>query len=92
MAILFIAFISIFALDVLGEPQWYLALFMHLIPSFILTFFIIIAWKNELIGGFLFLASGITMMIFFHSVAIAIPAFVIGILFISNGFWLKLLK
>jgi len=81
LAIIYIVFFSIFALDVFNQPQWPLALFMHLIPSFILTFITLIAWKQEKTGGFLFLASGIIMIIFFHSVTIAVPAFIIGLLF-----------
>ena len=84
LSILFIAFISIFALDVLGEPQWFLALIMHLIPSFILIVITIIAWKFSKIGGFLFLAAGTAMFLFFHSITIAVPAFVIGILFLKK--------
>jgi hypothetical protein len=82
LAILFIAFISIFALDVFSEPHWYLALFMHLIPSFILTLITIIAWKKEKLGGILFLILAVIMGWFFHSVFLAIPNLIIGFLFI----------
>ena len=82
LAILFIAFISVFALDVFQEKQWYLALLMHLIPSFILIILTIIAWKHERMGGFLFLSAGLVMLIFFHSLIIALPAFIIGAIFI----------
>jgi hypothetical protein len=81
LAILFIVFISMFALDVFDGPQWPLALFMHLIPSFILIILTIIAWKKELTGGILFLISSIIMLIFFHSIIISLPAFIIGLLF-----------
>jgi hypothetical protein len=68
-AILFILFISVFALDVFTEPNWALALFMHLIPSFILIiltglgmgiFFhsIIFAIPSVVIGVFFFVSSG----------------------------------
>jgi hypothetical protein len=82
LAILFIVFFSVFALDVFQEKQWYLALLMHLIPSFILVILTIIAWKHERIGGFLFLSAGLIMSIFFHSPTIALPAFIIGAIFI----------
>ena len=86
LAILFIAFISIFALDVLGEPRWLLALFMHLIPSFVLAGLTVIAWKNSGVGGWLFLIVGVMMAIFYHSMVIAVPACVIGIFFLADGF------
>jgi hypothetical protein len=58
LAILFAAFISIFALDVLGEDLWYLALLIHLIPTFILIAVIVLSWKYPLTGGLFFLAAG----------------------------------
>jgi hypothetical protein len=88
LAILYIAFISMFALDVFEMPQWYLALFMHLIPSFILIILTIIAWKNELIGGILFLAAGLVMTYFFNTVGIVIPVYIVGLLFLT-GVYLK---
>jgi len=91
LAILFIAFVSIFALDVFNEPQWFLALFMHLIPSFILIILTIIAWKHEQLGGFIFIIIGSLMLIssHFESIIISVPAIVIGALFILNNLWLK---
>ena len=87
LAVLFIAFISMFALDVFGEPQWFLALLMHLIPSFILIFLTAIAWKHEQLGGLLFIAGGIFMLVSsrFESLIISIPVIVIGILFLGKA-------
>lgn len=82
LAILFNCFLGLFALDVFEEPQWYLALFMHLIPNFILAILTIVAWKQEKIGGILFILLGIVMSFFFHSLYIAIPVFITGILFL----------
>jgi hypothetical protein len=59
LSILFIAFISLFALDVLGEPKWFLALLIHLIPSFILAFLTMIAWKYDLVGALVFFCSAL---------------------------------
>jgi hypothetical protein len=86
LAILFILFISIFAFDVFEQPKWFLALFMHLIPSFLLVFATIIAWKHERIGGFIFLAFGVLLLIFtnFKSMIVCIPAFIIGVLFLCE--------
>jgi len=59
LAILFILFISLFALDVFGEDLGFLntaiALFMHLIPSLVLTGLLILAWKKPKLGGGLFI-------------------------------------
>ena len=90
LAILFIAFISMFALDVFGEPQWFLALFMHLIPSLILIGITLVAWRHERVGGFLFLVIGLVMMSFYHSPIIASPAFVIGVLFLGRNYLLQI--
>jgi len=84
LSFLYIAFISVFALDVFSEPQWLVGLFMHLIPSFILVGITTIAWKNEKLGGFLFIGAGIFFLLFTHfeSILIVFPGFFIGVLFI----------
>jgi hypothetical protein len=55
LAILFAAFLSVFALDVFGEGYWFWgtirALFMHLIPTMIVLAALIIAWRWEGVGG-----------------------------------------
>ena len=82
-AILYILFFSIFALDVFSDPHWFIALFMHLIPSSILLIITIVAWKRARLGGILFFLAGICISIFYHSFAVAVPAFVISVLFLS---------
>jgi hypothetical protein len=72
---------SVFALDVFEEARWPIALLMHLIPSIILSILTFISWKNRRLGGFLFLIAAIVMALFFHSPTIAIPVFIIAILF-----------
>ncbi len=68
-----IFFISIFAADasVPGLSLWKQIgdFFLHLIPSFILIIFLLIAWKWELAGGIFFLVIGIGMspVIFLHN-------------------------
>jgi hypothetical protein len=86
LVILFIAFISLFAFDVFNEPQWFLALLIHLIPSFTLTAITFLAWRHERSGGFLFLATALTMAVFFRSVIIAVPVFITGLLFITQDY------
>lgn len=57
--ILFVLFISMFALDIfeMGLGFWgtLLGLFMHLIPSFILIAALLLAWKQEWIGALLYI-------------------------------------
>lgn len=88
LAILFIVFISLFAIDVLGKPQWFLALIMHLIPSFILIILTAIAWKYEQLGGVIFIFIGFIMLISsrFESLIISIPAIILGILFLIRKY------
>jgi len=101
ICILAILFISLFALDAFehGITIWQKigAFLRHLIPSFILLIFLIIAWKWELIGGIIFMAIGLgfSPYIFMHNyksvglslLAIAcinMPFVVAGILFLIN--------
>ena len=95
LGVLFILFISIFALDVFdaGLDFWgtIVALFMHLIPSFALLITLAVAWKWEIVGGIGFLLLGaayiFTMTGFPSSVYLVIsgPAFLIGLLFILDA-------
>ena len=91
LSVLFIAFISVFALDVFGEPQWFLALLIHLIPSYLLIAITVIAWRQETLGGSLFLIAGLILLIFTHfeALIIGIPAFVIGALFLGKKYFSK---
>lgn len=64
LAIAGILFISMFALDVFvpGEP-WHrvaIALFMHLLPSFVLLAILVIAWRVEWLGGAIFVLAGLS--------------------------------
>ncbi len=90
LAILFIIFISLFALDVFGETNWPFALFMHLIPSYIVVALTVIAWNNERIGGALFIVGGLLFMAVsrFEGFVIYVPAILVGLLFLYSG-WLK---
>lgn len=87
LAVLFIGFISMFTLDVLGEPNWLPMLFIHLIPSYFLIAITIVAWKHNQLGGFLFLAAGLALLIFIHlgTFIVWMPAFIIGILFLVSN-------
>ncbi len=63
LSIAFIAFLSLFALDVfegnLGFWRTALALIMHLIPVFVLIVALILAWRWEWIGAALYGAAGL---------------------------------
>ncbi len=98
ICILAILFISIFAADAFESGLS--AVLIHLIPSFVLITFLIIAWKWEFIGGIIFtlIGLGLTPFIFMlnynrnHSIWISLqtilvitfPFIVVGILFIVS--------
>ena len=69
LVILFTAFISLFALDVFAEGYTFwetlVALFMHLIPSFLLIIALVVAWRWERVGGLLFIGLGILFLFWF---------------------------
>ncbi len=68
--ILAILFVSMFALDSFAPGltlgQQLAAFFMHLIPSFVLIAFLVIAWKWELIGGIIFMVIGLGLSPFIY--------------------------
>lgn len=73
ICILAILFVSLFAADAFapGLTIWQQlgAFLMHLIPSFVLLAFLIVAWKWELIGGIIFtvIGVGLSPFIFLHN-------------------------
>jgi hypothetical protein len=96
LVILFTAFVVLFASDVFSEDytllESLLALFIHLIPVYILVGVILIAWNYELIGGIIFILFGLLYfaLVYFRqglvgvSFVMILPLIVIGILFILN--------
>lgn len=82
LAVLFVLFISMFALDVFGEERWFLALIIHLIPSIILVIATTIAWRNSRLGALIFIILSLIFALFFHSALIGFPLFVIAALFL----------
>ena len=58
LTLVFIGFLSLFALDVFNEPhglrETLLGLLMHLVPCFILAAALILAWRWEWIGTALY--------------------------------------
>jgi len=63
LSIAFIAFLSLFALDVfdgrLGFWQTVLAFLIHLIPVFVLAAILVLAWRWEWIGAALYAVAGL---------------------------------
>lgn len=104
LCILAILFISLFALDSFNPEhtiwQQLSAFFIHLIPSFILLALLVFAWKQERIGGVIFMLIGLGFSPFIylhnfrmnHSVwmsigivmMVTLPFIIVGILFILS--------
>jgi len=103
LAMLYIAFISVFALDVFNEEQGFwrmlVALSIHLIPAFVLTVVLVLAWRWEWIGAALYAAAGLLYVADVLTrplvpetkvnwiLIIAGPTFLVAGLFLAN--WLK---
>jgi hypothetical protein len=81
----YVIFISLFALDSLGSvPE----LLIHLIPSFVLVFLIIVGMKKSMIGGISFVVLSAVFTLFFNTyespatlLTISLPPAIVGILF-----------
>ena len=93
LAIIFIALISIFAMDVFAGDAPFIkklgGFLVHLIPSFILVLILLISWRKPIIGGFLFILISIAFAFFFRTyrsvptfLGITFPVALAGILFI----------
>ena len=100
LGIIFAIFISIFALDVFGEGLGFwktiIALFIHLLPTFLAVIALLIAWHDEPVGGGVFIVLGLLYIFLFLDQAsfssyllIAGPVFLIGILFLLDWFFRK---
>ena len=96
LSILFALFISLLALDVFGEGynfwETLVALFMHLIPTFILVAVLAIAWRWERVGAALFLALAIIYLVLTDGrmLTIPIPLIIVSLLFLVS--WRVTLK
>ena len=95
LAILFAVFISIFALDSFefGFPQVIVALFMHLIPTYVLVGLTTVSWKKPFYGGIGFIMLAIAFTFFFDTyegfinfMLISFPVLVVGVLFVMQKF------
>jgi hypothetical protein len=100
LGILFVAFLSLFALDVFGEGYGFwktaLALLIHLIPSLVLVAALVLAWRWEWVGAALFAGFGILYLVdargvspvLYYMIFAGIP-FLVGILFLLGWIWRK---
>lgn len=94
ISIFFILFISLFATDVFNEysfPDVIIALAMHLLPSILLLTFLVLSWKNDLIGGILYFIGWISFLLFFWErdhlstqIIISSPLLVTSLMFFIN--------
>ena len=109
ICMLAILFVSLFAADAFapGLTIWQQlgGFIIHLIPSFILLAFLIVAWKWEYIGGIIFIIIGLGLspFVFMHNykmndsiwmslgiiLSITFPFVIVGVLFIVSHFLKK---
>ena len=91
LCLLFIAFVSMFALDVFSEGlgiwRTLLALTIHLVPSFVLLLALMVAWRWEWVGAVVFAACGVLFAIIVRAPwwgkgIFAVPCFVTAWLFL----------
>jgi hypothetical protein len=99
LCIAFTLFISLFALDVFGHErgfrETFVALFMHLIPSFVLLVMLMLAWRWEWVGALVSAALGGLFLwwnfTYRHNVPAAVliiagPLFLMAALYLLNWF------
>jgi len=77
LTIIFIAFLSMFALDVFDEHLGFwptaLALVMHSFPSIVLIAALILAWRREWIGSVVYAGAGLLYVIWAATVQRPVP-------------------
>jgi hypothetical protein len=100
LSILFIIFISLFALDIFGQGyslwQTVVGLFMHLIPTIILIIVLSVCWRWEWVGAILYFGLGVLYLVLSWGrfdwtayLSISGPCFLLSILFFMNWLLLK---
>ena len=100
LTIVFIAFVSLFALDVFEEGRGFwktlVALAMHLIPSFVMVGILVLSWRWEWVGAALYTALAGLFLWWDHNyrhnaliavLMLTVPLFLMAALFLVN--WLK---
>ncbi len=95
LSILFILFVSAFALRMFGGKMTATDLIITMLPSIVLTVILLLAWRYEMAGAILFLLAGVFYIIWMNDSAFADyfmisgPAFLISILFLEYHFLFK---
>jgi hypothetical protein len=95
LAVLFAAFISLFALDVFSDAQTpgelLAALGIHLIPTALIVLALLVAWRWPAIGGVAFVGLGAAYVVMTHGrfpfptlLLVAGPPTLIGLLFVVD--------
>lgn len=96
LSLLFVAFLSLFALDAFSSPfEWHMLVgfAIHLIPSIVLLIALIIAWKYDWVGAGIFF--GFALWYVWEAgfdkpwqwyAFIAGPALIVGILYLVSWF------
>lgn len=93
LSILFVLFLSVFALDVFEESEGFwqtsLALGLHLIPALIVLAILVIAWRWEWVGAVLFTAAAVWYAVTAHRhpdwiLTIAGPLLLVAALFLAD--------
>jgi len=104
LSIVYLVFISIFALDAFGEGlKWWemlVGFVMHMIPTFIGVIILMFAWKKELVGVILFAILGLLTIFAFDThedlivfLLISLPLFVVaGCFYLSLHYSKKAIK
>lgn len=97
LAVAFILFLSLFALDVFSEYEGWdtlVPLLMHLIPSLVLAAIVLIAWRREWVGAVAFLGFAVLYVIdqgfdrpWSWYAGIPAPAAILGILYLTS--WIQ---
>lgn len=92
LGLLFVAFISLFALDVFEEgvrlTDALIGLAIHLIPTYLILIGIAAGWKRPVWGGVILVGLAAVAMEFFDRPAgfiMVIPLLVVGALFVLSG-------
>ncbi|MBN1478994.1 hypothetical protein EH223_14975 [candidate division KSB1 bacterium] len=103
LTILFAIFLSLFALDVfeegVGLREALAGFFIHLIPTYIVILFLVLAWRWEWIGALAYLALGVFYIMMTKAkfplvtyLLISGPLFLICLLFLLDWLYRKKIR
>ena len=91
-AILFVLFLSLFALDIfemdLTIGETIIGLFIHLIPTILMTIALVLAWRWEWVGTVVFAGWAIFYVFTAHGFHWTVYAIIAGIPFVIGIFFL----